>query len=54
MEVREEYNPHKERLNKLKRERERYEEDNFVRLQVKLLWYVDGEFEALSWRDRYY
>ncbi|XP_022646319.1 neuroguidin-like [Varroa destructor] len=34
MEVREEYNPHKERLNKLKRERERYEEDNFVRLQV--------------------
>ncbi|XP_003745110.1 neuroguidin [Galendromus occidentalis] len=33
-EVREEYNPHKERLNKKRRERERYEEDNFVRLQV--------------------
>lgn len=34
VEVREEYNPHKEQLNKRKRERERYEEDNFIRLQV--------------------
>lgn len=33
-EVREEYNPHKERLNRKRREREKYEEDNFVRLQV--------------------
>jgi len=33
-EVREEYNPHKERLNRKRREREKYEEENFVRLQV--------------------
>lgn len=33
-EVREEYNPHKDRLNRKRREREKYEEENFVRLQV--------------------
>ncbi|OQR76914.1 neuroguidin-like [Tropilaelaps mercedesae] len=34
VEIREEYNPHKEHLNKRKREREQYEEEHFVRLQV--------------------
>lgn len=39
-EVREEYNPHKERLNKRRREREKYEEDNFVRLQVCAIEFI--------------